>query len=83
MGPALFMLPVWVMRERLFNYEVVALVISGYLVSFGVLTFAELLASPPGEKVPVAWEYCGLISLAVGLISGTVFWLIRRFLNKN
>ena len=82
-GPALFMLPSVVMRERLFNCEVMALIIASYLISVGVLIFVEVFASPPEDKVPIAWEYCGFISLAMGLISGSVFWMIRRFLNKK
>jgi hypothetical protein len=72
-----------VMRQRLFNCEVITLVIASYLISLGVLILAKVFISPAAEKTPVAWEYYGFLSLAMGLVSGGVFWLIRRLLNKQ
>lgn len=60
-----------------------ALIIASYLISVGALIFVQVFASTPEDKVSIAWEHCGFISLAMGLGSGTIFWLIRRFLNKK
>jgi hypothetical protein len=70
-------------RKRLFNCEVIALLTASYLVATGLQILAEVFLSTPAEKVSAAWEYYGFLLLAMGLISGSIFWLIRRFLNKK
>ncbi|MGC9943678.1 MAG: hypothetical protein ABSE48_17775 [Verrucomicrobiota bacterium] len=70
------------MRDQLINCEVIALVIASYLSSLGVLILLEVFASPAEDKAARAWEYYGFLSLALGLISGSVFWLIRRIINR-
>jgi hypothetical protein len=70
-------------RKRLFNCEVIALLTASYLVVTGLQILAEVFLSAPEEKASATWEYYGFLSLALGLISGSIFWLIRRFLNKT
>jgi hypothetical protein len=70
-------------RKRLFNCEVIALLTASYLVATGLLILAEVFLSTSDEKASATWEYYGFLSLALGLISGSIFWLIRRFLNKK
>jgi hypothetical protein len=70
-------------RKRLFNCEVIALLTASYLVATGLQILGEVFLSTPEEKASATWEYYGFLMLALGLISGSIFWLIRRFLNKK
>ena len=70
-------------RKRLFNCEVIALLTASYLVATGLQILGEVFLSTPEEKASATWEYYGFLLLALGLISGSIFWLIRRFLNKK
>ncbi|MGA2867654.1 MAG: hypothetical protein ABSF34_00645 [Verrucomicrobiota bacterium] len=70
-------------RKRLFNCEVIALLTASYLIAIGLQILAQVFLPTQAERVPAAWEYYGFLLLALGLISGSIFWLIRRFLNKK
>ena len=71
------------MRQRLFNCEVIALISGSYLTSLGVIILLEVFTSPSEDKWAKVWEHCGFLSLAVGLMSGSIFWLIRRSIHKT
>jgi hypothetical protein len=71
-----------VMKDRLFNCEVIALVIAGYWILHGVVLFVGALAPLPADQVPQVWVHHGFLSLTVGLFSAGIFWLVRHFLNK-
>jgi uncharacterized membrane-anchored protein len=70
------------MKTRLFNYEVITLVIASCLLSLGTVTLVQVLLSPMENHLAKMWEFCGLSSLVLGMVSGGIFWLIRRFLNR-
>ena len=69
-------------RKGLFNCEVIALLTASYLIAIGLQILAEVFLPTQAGKVSATWEYCGFLLLALGLISGSIFWLIRRFLKK-
>jgi hypothetical protein len=70
-------------RKRLFNCEVIALLTASYLVATGLQILAEVFLSTLAEKAAGIGEDYGFLLLALGLISGSIFWLIRRFLNQT
>ncbi len=70
------------MRTKLFNCEVIALVIASCLLSLGIVASVQAIVTPVRNQITELWEHCALLSLALGLISGSAFWLIRRFLNR-
>jgi hypothetical protein len=71
------------MKDKLFNYEVIALVIASCLVSLGAMTLVQVFILPLENHLRMIWERCGFSALGLGLVSGSIFWLIRRAINKQ
>jgi hypothetical protein len=71
-----------VMKEKLFNYEIISLVIACFSTLLGVVIFLDVFVAPPANDLATGMEHWGLGAIIFGLINGIIFWPIRRLLNR-
>jgi hypothetical protein len=61
------------------EYAVIAWVVAGLLIAFGVVALVFSFRAPPEKhELAVALEHRGFWSLGLGVGIASIYWLVRR-----